>query len=40
MEPQKLHPTNRDAHFHALHVHLQIETWSELDDVLDPLEIR
>lgn len=38
LEPQKLPPTCRAAHFHALRVHLQISAWSELADVLNPLE--
>ena len=38
VETQKLPPINRAAYYHALRVHLQIRTWSELDEVLDPTE--
>ena len=38
LEPEKLPPTNRAAHFHAIRVHLLITTWSHLEEDLDPLE--
>ena len=38
IDPQKLPPTARAAHFHSLRVHLQVIHWKELNDLLDPLQ--
>ena len=39
LEPHRVPPTARAAHFHALRVHLQTQQWLSLDEkVLDPLE--
>ena len=38
IDPQKLPPTTRAAHYHSLCVHLQVIVWKELTtDSLDPL---
>ena len=38
IDPQKLPPTARAAHYHSLHVHLQVILWKEITtDTLDPL---
>ena len=37
LDPQKLPPTERAAHFHSLRVHLQVIIWKELsNNILDP----
>jgi len=39
MDPERLPPTERAAHFHSLRVHLQMVQWNELDNkCLDALE--
>ena len=38
IDPQKLPPTARAAHYHSLRVHLQVILWKKLTtDSLDPL---
>ena len=37
LDPQKLPPTERAAHYHSLRVHLQVIIWKELsNNILDP----
>ena len=40
IEPEKLPPTERAAHYHGLRVHLQVIEWKILDETsnLDPME--
>lgn len=39
LDPQKLPPTERAAHYHSLWVHLQVIVWKELSSIiLNPKE--